>query len=49
METDDRNISIKNIYLLAAQIREIDEVTLIESIHNNFKTVFSDVEMVATN
>jgi len=49
LETDDRNISIKNIYLLAAQIREIDEVALIESIFNNFKTVFSNVEMVATD
>jgi TatD DNase family protein len=49
LETDDRNISIKKNYLLAAQIREIDEITLIKSIINNFKTVFSDVEMVATN
>lgn len=49
LETDDRNISIQNIYLLAAKIREIDEISLIESIQNNFKTVFSDVEMVATN
>lgn len=49
LETDDRNISIQNIYLLAAQIREIDQVALIESIFYNFKTVFSDVEMVATN
>lgn len=49
LETDDRNISIENIYLLAAKIREIDEISLIESIHFNFKTVFSDVEMVTTN
>ncbi|MFY9152404.1 MAG: TatD family hydrolase [Prolixibacteraceae bacterium] len=42
LETDDHEISIEKIYLLAAQILKTDEERLAESIFNNFKTLFGD-------
>ncbi|HZL11411.1 MAG TPA: TatD family hydrolase [Prolixibacteraceae bacterium] len=49
LETDNREISIKKIYLLAAQILKIDEEVLTEAIFNNFKTLFGDDKLVAKN
>lgn len=49
LETDDHEISIENIYLLAAQILETDEEWLVESIFNNFKTLFGDDKLVRKN
>lgn len=42
LETDDSEISIEKIYLLAAQILQTDEDRLAESIFTNFKTLFVD-------
>jgi TatD DNase family protein len=44
LETDDKEISMTEIYLLAAQILKIDHETLIGIIHENFKRVFEEVE-----
>ena len=46
LETDDREISIGQIYLLAAQILEIDEKLLTEAIFNNFKTLLGNEKLV---
>ncbi len=40
LETDDSNISITEIYSLAAQILDLDEEELTQIITNNFKNVF---------
>lgn len=42
LETDDREISIGEIYLLAAQILDMDKNMLNEVIFSNFKTIFGD-------
>lgn len=42
LETDDCEISIEKIYLLAAQILKTEENRLVESIFTNFKTLFGD-------
>lgn len=49
LETDDRDISIQKIYLLAAQILETDEEALAERIALNFKNLFGDGILVTTN
>jgi len=41
-ETDDLEISIREVYKLAAQIREIEEETLIETIFRNFRRLFGE-------
>ena len=42
LETDDRNISIDEIYSLATQILKIDENELAQIIASNFKTIFGE-------
>ncbi len=49
LETDDREISIRKIYLFAAQILKIDEELLIETICNNFKTHFGNDKLVTSD
>lgn len=44
LETDDKEISITEIYSLATQILKIDYETLCGIIHENFKRVFGKVE-----
>jgi TatD DNase family protein len=43
LETDDREISISEIYSLAAQILKLDENELAQIIERNFKTIFGEV------
>ncbi len=47
LETDDRKISIAEIYSLAAQILKIDEKGLAEITASNFKTVFGEDHLQA--
>jgi TatD DNase family protein len=42
LETDDREISIAEIYSLAAHILKIDEIELAQIVASNFKTVFGE-------
>lgn len=42
LETDDREISIREVYKLAAQILKVEEETLIETIFSNFNHLFGD-------
>lgn len=49
LETDDREISIEDVYLLASQILKIEENTLIKMIFNNFKTIFGDDKLALNN
>lgn len=49
LETDDSDRSIRNIYLLAAQIMKTDEEALAERIALNFKNLFGDGILVTTN
>ncbi len=42
LETDDRKISIAEIYSLATQILTIDEIELAQIVASNFRTVFGD-------
>jgi len=48
-ETDDRETSIKDIYLLAAQLLKTDEETLSENILENFIRVFGPENAVNNN
>ena len=49
LETDDHEISIEKIYLLAAQILKTDEEWLSETIFNNFKTLFGNDKLAGKN
>jgi TatD DNase family protein len=49
LETDDSDRSIRNIYLLAAQILKTDEEALAERIALNFKNLFGDGKLVTKN
>ncbi len=49
LETDDHEISIQKIYLFATEILRIDEELLGEVLINNFKTLFGDDKLVATD
>jgi len=42
LETDDREISIRKIYSLAAPILKIEEKMLVETIFSNFTTLFGN-------
>ena len=42
LETDDRDISIQQVYLQAAKFLKIDEKMLTGAIFSNFKTLFGD-------
>jgi len=42
LETDDREISIAEIYSLAAHILKIDEIELAQIVVNNFKAIFGE-------
>ena len=42
LETDDREISIAEIYYLAAHILKIDEIKLAQIVINNFKAIFGE-------
>jgi len=42
LETDDREISIAEIYSLAADILKIDVIELAQIVASNFKTVFGE-------
>jgi TatD DNase family protein len=46
LETDDREISIRRIYILASQILRIDEETLSRIILENFKRLFGNENAV---
>lgn len=46
LETDDREISISNLYLKAAQVLKIDKEILAEIILRNFETVFSNARKI---
>lgn len=46
LETDDSEITVRDIYQFAAQMLKIDEKMLTESIFNNFKTLFGDCHLV---
>lgn len=43
LETDDQEISIQQIYFIASQLLGCEEELLTETIFNNFKTVFGEV------
>ncbi len=49
LETDDAKISIKKIYNIAAEIKNIPLESLLLALQNNFKTVFYESELVRTN
>lgn len=44
LETDDREISIRASYKLAAQLGEVDEEMLAETIFSNFKCLFGEIK-----
>jgi TatD DNase family protein len=49
LETDDSDISIQKIYLFASQILRMEEELLAEAILNNFKLLFGDDKLAATD
>ena len=42
LETDDQQISIDEVYSMAAQIRKVDEEMLVEILFNNFTYLFGN-------
>lgn len=48
-ETDDRKISISEVYMLAKQILNIEEEMLIETIFSNFISIFGDDKLALNN
>jgi len=45
LETDDRDLSIQQVYLMAAQMLILDERILGKVIFNNFRTLFGAVQL----